>query len=534
MKDGSEQQIELSRMNEGLYHSVIEEFQDYAIILMDREGLIQRSNKGTEKLTLYKENEIQGKHFGIFYAAEDLKAKVPQQLVDEAIANGSVTREGRQKRKDESEFWGSTTVSAVKGEENALIGFTMVIKGLTGQKTSQGHLEKYVAQLEQKIQLLKKSEEQYHQMIGEVQDYAIIFLDVEGNIRNWNTGAEFIKGYSADIIGKNFRIFYTREDQESNLPQKLLDRAKHAGKATLEGWRVRKDGSRFWGSIVITALHDKEGRLIGFSKVTRDLTDRKLAEDKLLAYNSELESKNRELEQFAFIASHDLQEPLRKIRTFAEVAQRNIKNEDVAHQYLEKITGSAERMTTLMRSVVNYTRLMKEPTEPNEVNLNEILSQVQADLELIIKEKNAKIISDALPVVKGNPLQLTQLFSNLIANALKFSDDAAELIIESNVVRRDKVLDCPEYLTDRNYHELLFIDHGIGFDQQYNKLIFNMFQRLHAKEEYSGAGVGLALCRKIVENHKGHIAARSEIGKGTTFYVYLPVDLLESGSGHTT
>ena len=358
-----------------------------------------------------------------------------------------------------------------------------------------------------------------------MEDYAIILLDETGIVQNWNMGAEKIKGYHAhEIVGKNFRIFYTDESREENLPEKLLEEARIRGKALQEGWRVRKDGSRFWGSTVITALHNQEGTIIGFSKVTRDLTERKSAEEKMHAYMAELEAQNKELEQFAYVASHDLQEPLRKILTFSEIIQRNIGSEEIIERYLEKVDNSAKRMSELIKAVLSYSQLSREQQFTN-VDLNQTLENVKTDLELLSQEKGAVIKSDPLPKVKANALQLNQLLTNLLGNALKFSEQPPVVRVSSRKITDREILNKPENLLPGFYHEITVTDNGIGFEQQYADQIFHIFQRLHGKQKYSGTGIGLAICKKIVENHKGHIAVRSQPGEGATFYVYLPVVL---------
>jgi PAS domain S-box-containing protein len=368
------------------------------------------------------------------------------------------------------------------------------------------------------------SEERYHQMIAEVQDYAIIFLDTQGNIQNWNTGAEFIKGYhSTEIQGKNFEIFYTEHDRIDGLPNKLLSEAAKHGRAHHEGWRVRKDGSKFWGNTVITALHNKKGNLIGFSKVTRDLTEKKSAEDKLLRYAAELESQNKELEQFAYIASHDLQEPLRKIQTFAELIQDNLKDEQVVKRYFDKIQDSAKRMAELIKSVLNFSKLSQIEAEAVEVDLNVIVANILADFELLIAERHAIITVDHLPTIKGISLHLSQLFANLISNGIKFAQTEPRISVRCDTVTKSQVINAPDFLEDIPYYQISITDNGIGFDQQYEKLIFQMFKRLHARQHYAGTGIGLALCKKIIENHHGYIAAQGELGIGSTFYVYLPM-----------
>ncbi|HEY3402441.1 MAG TPA: ATP-binding protein, partial [Ohtaekwangia sp.] len=346
----------------------------------------------------------------------------------------------------------------------------------------------------------------------------------EGDIQNWNAGAEHIKGYRADeVIGKNFRIFYTPESIESKLPEKLLEEARQTGKATHEGWRLRKDESRFWTSVVITALHDKNQQVIGFSKVTRDLTEKKMAEDKLREYTHELELQNKELEQFAYVASHDLQEPLRKIMTFSEMVQKQPHSDDTVKRYVDKISSSAQRMNDLIKSVLNYSRLLRNEDQMTSADLNLILKNTLSDFELLIEEKHARIEAEPLPVVTGIALQINQVFTNVISNALKFTTDNPQLHIATRMVSDDQVVNRPKILAEGSYHEITFTDNGIGFEEQYEKQIFGMFQRLHARHEFSGTGIGLALCKKIMENHGGYITAKSEHGKGSTFYVYFPI-----------
>jgi PAS domain S-box-containing protein len=493
-----------------LYQRMIEEVSDYAIILLDCDGYVRNWNKGAEAIKLYRESEIVGRHFSLFYFPEDQQSGLPERLIGEAAANGRAHHEGWRRRKDGSRFWGSITITALHGEEDEIIGFTKVTRDLTDKKLAEDRL------------LL--SEERYHRMIAEVQDYAIILMDEQGHIQNWNAGAERIKGYTAaEIVGKRFEIFYTPEDRETRLPDSLLDQAREHGRAVHEGWRLRKDGSKFWGSIAITALHDKDNNIIGFSKVTRDLTEKKLAEERLIAYTAELEARNSELEQFAYVASHDLQEPLRKIRTFTELIRDNYENEQFVRRYFDKLDISAARMAELIRSLLNFSRLTKIADAKDTVDLNVVLDEVLQDMELLVREKNADIRFFGLPVVSGHHIQLVQLFSNLLGNALKFCENRPRVEILSANVGRAAVPDKGELLHER-YYELIFRDNGIGFEQQYADLIFSLFQRLHEREDFEGTGIGLALCRKIVQNHEGFIVAESEPGKGAAFKIYLPCE----------
>ena len=373
---------------------------------------------------------------------------------------------------------------------------------------------------------LELSEQRYFKMTEEVQDYAIILLDKDGTILNWNKGAQKIKGYKdEEIVGKNFSVFYLEDDRRNKLPEELIQLAEREGRAMHEGWRKRKDGSKFWGSIVITALHDRDGNVIGFSKVTRDLTERKLAEDTMRQHAAELEMKNKQLEQFAYIASHDLQEPLRKIQTFIQVLEKKLGEPEARQKYFNKIDSSAKRMADLIQSVLNYSRLSQNEDELIPTDLNVILENVKGDYELQIEEKNAVIKSDSLPFVKGEPLQLHQLFANLIGNSLKFSKTDPRITISSRTLQPDEIQKIkPSLDNTRRYVQLSFKDNGIGFEQQYAEKVFTIFQRLNSREEYSGTGIGLALCKRIVDHHHGHIEAVSTLGQGATFFIYLPLE----------
>ena len=389
-------------------------------------------------------------------------------------------------------------------------------------------------QLREKNETLVKNEERFHKMTENVEDYSILLLSRDGIIENWNKGAEKIKGYKADeVVGRHFRIFYSKEDQESGLPEKLIHKAMLEGKANHEGWRTRKSGETFWSYVVITALRDRNSEVFGFSKVTRDLTEKKKAEERLQHYadtlslkNRELEQINKELESFTYMASHDLQEPLRKVKTFTnfilekEPHQFSVTTKD----YFSRIVSAADRMQHLIEALFDYSRVNDPKTFLREnIDLNSLLTEVKNDLNDLIREKKAHIEYSDLPNLKVIPLQFHQLFSNLITNSLKYSRqgfDPEISIMYEKVPRQEIGMDTPfPYI-----HKISFIDNGIGFDQQYAEKIFEIFQRLHGKMEYSGTGIGLAICKKIIQNHYGIIRASGESGIGARFEIFLPIE----------
>ena len=512
------------RDSEERYQHMIDEVEDYAIILLDEEGNILHWNKGAQKIKGYTASEAIGKNFTIFYTAEDKESGLPYKLLEQARQHGRVSHEGWRLKKDQTRFWGTIVITALHDTSGKVIGFTKVTRDLTRRKLAEDQLKRVASSLELRTLELEASEERYHLMVEEVQDYAIILLDRQGLIQNWNRGAEKIKGYRTDeILGKSFTIFYSPEDQQRGLPMKLLKEAEVQGRAEHEGWRLRKDGTKFWGSVVITALHNKKNELIGFSKVTRDLTERKLNEETLKQYTEKLERNNSELEQFAYVASHDLKEPLRKIITFGNLLENHGKEllDEKSKDYIARMQNSAARMMSLIEDLLVFSRVNR-PTEGFElVDLNQVVNRVLSDLEVMIHSKNAKVEVGKLPEVNGRKTQLGQLFQNLISNSVKFNDKAEPFISIKAEEFTNKV-------SRSRFTRIQVVDNGIGFEDIYSQRIFEIFQRLHGKAEYPGTGIGLSICKKIVEAHGGTISATGELDKGATFTVNLPLPEVNS------
>jgi two-component system, chemotaxis family, CheB/CheR fusion protein len=284
-----------------------------------------------------------------------------------------------------------------------------------------------------------------------------------------------------------------------------------------------------WYQMKILPYLREEKYIDGAVLIFVDITAIKRAEKALEKANSDLKElndtllrSNKELEQFAYITSHDLQEPLRKIQTFADLTTKNLGDQTMSQKYLEKINLSAVRMSLLIKDILSYSRLTLSDERFADINVNELLTTVIEDFELMIEQKKAQIEVAPLHQVKGVPLQLHQLFSNLISNSLKFCDKDPVIRITSEAVSREEVRTVPE-LNDRNsYVKIKFVDNGIGFEQEYANKIFTIFQRLHHRKLYAGTGIGLALCKRIVEKHQGAIFASSAVDCGATFTIYLP------------
>jgi len=362
-------------------------------------------------------------------------------------------------------------------------------------------------------------------MIEEVEDYAILLLDRDGFIQNWNKGAEKIKGYTEkEIIGENFRIFYLPEDRENKLPEQLIEEAVSKGKAVHEGWRLRKDGTRFWGSIVITALHSQD-QILGFSKVTRDLTELKAATDQIKDYASELEFQNKELQQFSYAAAHDLKEPLRKIQFYNSSILQNAGEilPEKEKTYLQSSVNAAIRMSGLIDDLLRYSETSSVAGKFQPVDVIAILNELKDFYQDSLGDDEIKMELGGRLEVWGIPFQIRQLFENLLGNAIKYRQKDRPLIIRVSASKEVKRLHTePGQNIIKSYFKIAVVDNGIGFESESGLKVFELFLRLHGRHEYPGTGVGLAICKRIVQNHKGTIEASGKAGEGATFTVYLP------------
>ncbi|HEY1021080.1 MAG TPA: ATP-binding protein, partial [Flavisolibacter sp.] len=350
----------------------------------------------------------------------------------------------------------------------------------------------------------------------------IVVFDKKLNFLVLNKQAlQFYHMTREEVIGRNFLdIFPALKDQafHQNLQKALQGEFLH-----VESYKAQLTNA--WFENFCIPLKDKDGQVDRVLLIAHDITGMMKANEKLQQLNTELEKSNRDLEQFAYVASHDLQEPLRKIMTFSDLSERNLHNPEIQKRYLQKIASSAERMTALIKAVLNYSRLSNNSQASfTEVDLNSIVEQVKTDLELSIEEKGAVIESRQLPIVRGIPLQMSQLFQNLITNSLKFSEKRPHITINVRSLLPEETASNEMLKKDADYVQIVFSDNGIGFEQKYADRVFSIFQRLHVVDRIAGTGIGLALCKKIVENHGGTITVSSEPGNGTSFYITLPYD----------
>jgi PAS domain S-box-containing protein len=357
-----------------------------------------------------------------------------------------------------------------------------------------------------------QSEEWFPLFLSIIVDYAIIILDPDGRVSNWNAGAERMMGYSEDeIFGRPFHVFFIPDADSIANFNREMEVAATTGRSENEGWRLRRDGSRFWANTVLTALRDKDGRLRGFGKVMRDLTERKNAEEALARKMEELGRSNQELEQFAYVASHDLQEPLRMVASYVQLLAKRYRGTmgAEADEFIAYAVDGATRMQQLINDLLSFSRVGTRGGQLVPVSAESVLGKVLSGLQILVRETGAVVTHDPLPTVIGDGSQLGQLFQNLIGNAIKFhGPDAPQVHISAK--------------RDGFRWRFSVRDNGIGIDREYFDRIFVIFQRLHGRGEYPGTGIGLAVCKKIVERHGGRMWVESEVGKGTTFYFTLP------------
>jgi PAS domain S-box-containing protein len=286
--------------------------------------------------------------------------------------------------------------------------------------------------------------------------------------------------------------------------------------------RLRLPGSNKSFENYYIPLKDNRQKIYGVLAIAHDITNIVEANEKLEKVNTELMKSNRDLEQFAYVASHDLQEPLRKIQTFTQLLGDHLDDKNQMRKYQDKINQSSGRMKQLIQDMLNFSRISNSEDAFVMTDLNEILENLIIDFELLLKEKEAQINYPSLPSIEGIPLQLSQLFANIINNSLKYTERKPVIDITCKVLSEDDLKIYPKLNNESKYYQMEFRDNGIGFEQQYAEQIFAIFQRLHGKQTYSGTGIGLALCKKIVENHHGIIFAKSQPNEGATFTIILP------------
>ncbi|MEI7685717.1 MAG: PAS domain S-box protein [Planctomycetota bacterium] len=479
------------------FRKLFEGVRDHSIVMLDPSGNVTMWNEGAKNLFGYEASEILGHSHVELFGADDRETGTPRRELDEAIAKGSASLEGWRVRRDRSRFWGYSSVTALY-DEGKLEGFVKISRDVTDRKKSD--------------ESLILSRNSLMSLVNSAMD-GIITIDDEQRIVLFNPAAETMFGERADeVVGQRIerlipaRYRPTHESHVKRFGETGVTNRQMGDLGAVSG--LRADGTEFPMEASISQMTIR-GRQ-QFTVIIRDVSQRKKTEAELKIAFAELQRSNGELEQFAYVASHDLQEPLRAVSGCVQVLQRRYK--DKLDSYAEELIGhtvaGAVRMQTLIEDLLAYSRLATRGKEFAPTDCREIVKRALANLDVAIKESGAVIDIDELPTVRGDATQLTQLFQNLISNAMKFRGDAPPAIEVR--ARRDGAA----WLFSVN-------DRGIGIASEYFDRIFVIFQRLHMRTDYPGTGIGLSVCKKIVERHGGRIWVESEPGKGSTFFFTL-------------
>jgi PAS domain S-box-containing protein len=514
-----------------LYRLVIDSVQDYAIFALDKTGHVLTWNAGAQRLKGYAAEEIIGKHFSIFYPPDKVAEKFPEFELKEAAKIGRFENEGWRIRKDGTRFWANVVITALRDKNGGLVGFAKVTRDLTDRRAAEEEL--------------RLSEERLRLLVQGVKDYAIFMLDPDGIIATWNEGAERIKGYTSDeAIGQHFSIFYPEDRVASGFPQHELEEANRTGRFEDEGWRIRKDGSRFWANVVITAIRNAAGTLVGFAKITRDLTERRMAEERALEdarrvtieeigrlaaerARDRADEANRVKSDFLAAMSHELRTPLNAIGGYADLLLLGVRGPVTEMQLhdLERIRLSQRHLLSVISDLLNFSRIEagKIEYQITPVVIQEMFESVR---QMIAGQADAKGVSlvvepcDEKMVVCADRARAEQILLNLLSNAVKFTDARGEVRLSCRIIGDDAAI--------------AVTDTGIGIDNDQLERVFEPFVQVgrSLSSGKEGAGLGLAISRDLARAMRGDVVATSKVGEGSTFTVRLP--LVEHGCAAST
>ncbi len=489
------------------YRLLVEAVTDYAIYMLTPEGIVSSWNAGAQRFKGYQPAEIIGQHFSRFYSEEDRKSGLPQRALETATREGKFEGEGWRVRKDGTRFWANVVVDAIKDPAGNLIGFAKITRDLT---------ERRAAEL-----TLRRSEEQFRLLVQGVTDYAIYLLDTEGRITSWNAGAQRIKGYRPEeIIGSHFSRFYTEEDRATDAPRKALETALREGRFEKEGWRVRKDGERFWANIIIDPIRNDGGELIGFAKVTRDITERRNAQVELERAREALfqSQKMDAIGQLTGGVAHDFNNLLMAIISSLEIVGKRIPDDPRIGSFLDNAMQAAQRGTALTQRMLAFARRQELETGPVDV-----LALVQGMSDLLKRALGPSVPIElrfplTLPQARADSNQLEMALLNLAVNARDAMPDGGPITIEA---REDRIVEKTDALSPGRYVCLSVIDAGEGMDEVTMARAVEPF--FTTKGVGKGTGLGLPMVHGLAAQFGGRFVLKSKLGEGTTAEIWLPV-----------
>ncbi len=493
---------------EGRYRLLVDAITDYAIFMLDREGHVSSWNAGAQRFKGYTESEILGEHFSRFYTPEDLAAGVPARALATAEAEGRFEAEGWRVRKDGQQFWAHVVIDAIRDPGGQVLGFAKITRDLSERKAAE--------------EIVKRSEEQLRLLIQGVTDYAIYMLDPNGSVSSWNSGAERIKGYTPEeIIGQHFSTFYTDEDRLEDLPRKALEVAARDGRFEREGWRKRKDGTRFWANVIIDAIHAEDGTIIGFAKVTRDITEKRQAQEALERAQKELfqAQKMEAVGQLTGGVAHDFNNLLMAILGSLEIARKRAAAGQNVVDLIDHAIVGAKRGASLTQRLLAFSRKQDLKLEPVAVPalVSEMAELLQRSIGPTVEISTTFPLT--LPPVLSDPNQLQNALLNLVVNARDAMPDGGVIAISA---RRHQLRDqqVPE-LKAGNYVCLSVKDEGDGMDAATLEKATTPF--FTTKGVGKGTGLGLPMVQGLMGQAGGRLLMKSKPGEGTTAELWMPV-----------